>query len=74
MACVALGGMGNAGPALQGRAVRYPCGSREVAPTGKLRRDPRLRLPMPPRRPLWAAPPYTAFIGAGDKPRRYIHS
>ena len=41
--------MGNARPALAGWAVRYPCGRREVAPTGKLRRDPRLRLPMPPR-------------------------
>ena len=42
--------MGNARPALRGRAVRYPCGRREVDPTGKLRRGPRLRLPMPPRR------------------------
>ncbi len=46
--CLALkrGGMGNARPALTGRAVHYPCGRREVGPTGKLRRDPRLRLPM----------------------------
>jgi hypothetical protein len=43
------GGMGNARLALAGRAVRYPCGRLEVGPTGKLRRDPRLRLPMPPR-------------------------
>ncbi len=40
--------MGYARPAFAGGAVRYPCGRLEVCPTGKLRRDPRLRLPMPP--------------------------